>query len=1307
MIRTIRNGATICRHDARLTLRQDLPILLLSRTLLLLFALLLLPARAAADELRGIALVIGNSAYEHLAPLANPANDARAIEALLDGLGFETTLSSDRDARRLARDLRDFVEDAEEADVAILYYAGHGIEAGGENFLVPVDADFSALDAAGERLVPVSALLERLQATVPLAIIMLDACRDNPFPPGALVRLEAGADPVPMGEGGLGETRGARPLAAPSPTAPIESYGSVIAFAAEPGNVALDGAPGANSPYTAAVLRHLEAMAGEEFGTVMRMVAEEVYLRTSGAQRPWVNESLRRLLYFGAAPAAPEGAEGEILAERRQLLLSISTLPEPRRRQVEAVAGQGGVPMDALYAMLNALGQDVPEDPAELARLLEEQTRSVRELMSARETLASADAEVERLSALAREAVAEGALAAARRYLDEAKERVGELSSRLDDAEAMIRDRRIEYAELYAQSARTARLEGDFRAAARDFEAAFREVERWDAWRAWMYRYETAYALMQDGTRRGGMASFREALAHARATAAIQEAEAAPSERAMTHELLGRVLRHLGNRSADAGLLGEAAAELRAGLALLEEPVEDGLPGIWGEAYAEWSRLSQLLGEVLVSQAEIDGNAGLMREAAAVHERALALLSGLAVDHGLSDHRAALGDALASLAEIEPEGDAADRAIAAFRAAAEALNPAIDLLPWYRARRGLAGAIFEQARARHDLAGLEEARAIHQQTLDRMDRATDPHPWSTLQASLADVAFTIGNMSDDAAELETALAHYRLSGEEASYEDYPSDWSINSRNIALTLSRLAAVTGDASRLAEARALLATVIDRADRAARPLDWASAHALMATVERAIALAEDDVGLLRAVADRHRLVLQVRTAANSGADYANSQGNLGNVLFDIAARTADAAAYDAAVAAHRAALAATPRAVRPQAWAERMASIGNALYWKARLDDDPAALRAAADALGEAASALDAAAAPAVRSDAAKNRADALQRIGEAAEGIGALREAEAAWHLLLDAPALDDATRAAALGGLARTLHVIGYRVEGPDELLEAADRFAAHAAGAGTGIDLAWVHWSIGDALAKAVDRGADIALMRRAADAFAVAAETRRAAGNTTWIADAEMQAFALQRLGVERGDAPLLREARAVLADVVAARAAAGDADGSSIWARTALADAHLLIAAIENEPSGLRAAVPLYEALLPALEAEPDEQARIASNLAHALAASATDRAELLRAAGMARDVVAQREAEGEALLAAFARQSLCVALAGIAEHAADAEAGAEAAETCRRAVGGLEGQVKPFQMAPALAAAARADALLARLGAAPAAR
>src|SRR4051794_4707447 len=161
-------------------------------------------ARAEGDkQLRGVALVIGESDYENIPKLTNPEHDARAIEEMLDSLGFETDVSNDRDARKLKRDLESFVEDAEGADVAIIYYSGHGIEAGGENFLVPVDADIGALDDAGEKLVPLSKILAELKKTVPVTIVLLDACRNDPFPPGSILKLSPDDEGKPIGAGGL------------------------------------------------------------------------------------------------------------------------------------------------------------------------------------------------------------------------------------------------------------------------------------------------------------------------------------------------------------------------------------------------------------------------------------------------------------------------------------------------------------------------------------------------------------------------------------------------------------------------------------------------------------------------------------------------------------------------------------------------------------------------------------------------------------------------------------------------------------------------------------------------------------------------------------------------------------------------------------------------------------------------------------------------------------------------------------------------------------------------------------------------
>ncbi|MER2634709.1 MAG: caspase family protein, partial [Rhizobiaceae bacterium] len=198
--------------------------------LAVLAVLALLAPAAQAQALKGVALIVGQSKYEHIAPLPNPANDARDVVKLMTDLGFDARSVSDRDSGRLKRDLERFVEDAADADVAFLYYSGHGIEAGGENFLVPVDADLSSLSNADEALVSISAVLDELKSKVPVSIVLLDACRTNPFPADAVVRRKPKASGAKMGASGLTPVRGAAPLT--QPTATTESLVTVIGVAA-------------------------------------------------------------------------------------------------------------------------------------------------------------------------------------------------------------------------------------------------------------------------------------------------------------------------------------------------------------------------------------------------------------------------------------------------------------------------------------------------------------------------------------------------------------------------------------------------------------------------------------------------------------------------------------------------------------------------------------------------------------------------------------------------------------------------------------------------------------------------------------------------------------------------------------------------------------------------------------------------------------------------------------------------------------------------------------------------------------------
>jgi uncharacterized caspase-like protein len=663
--------------------------------------------RCLAEEgspLKGVALVIGQSDYENIARLPNPENDARAVEEMLDSLGFETDVATDRDARKLKRDLEGFVEDADDADVAIIYYSGHGIEAGGENYLVPVDADAASLEDAGDKLVPLSEILDELKKTVPVTIVLLDACRNDPFPPGTLVKASPDDEGKPIGAGGLGETRSVVALGSGSSGSADQSIGQVIGFAAEPGKVALDGDAGANSPYAAAILRHLGAMEGQEFGIVLRMIGEEVYLKTSGQQRPWVNESLRRLLYFGRAPEVVTGEEGDILKERRRLLVSIAELPDFDRRQIEAVARDGGVPMDALYGMLKALGSDAPKEPAKLDKMLRSETARLKELLTERSALKSPDPEIIRLSKLADEAISEGALSTALRLHEQAKKRVKEMERTLEQAEADLKARVIEAADVYARSAAVYEIAFDHRKASADYLEAFRKVERWDDHLAWKYKTAQAKALIDHGEYKGDNAALAEAAAAAREALGFRPRATAPDNWATTQTILGSALWALGERESGTVRLEEAVTAFRAAL---EERTRDRAP-------LDWTTTQNNLGIALQTLGERENGTARLEEAVAVH-----------------------------------------------RAALEELTRERVPLDWATAQTNLGTALWTLGTRESGTARLEEAVAAYRAALEEFTRGRAPLDWATTQNNLGNALWTLGTRESGTARLEEAVAAYR------------------------------------------------------------------------------------------------------------------------------------------------------------------------------------------------------------------------------------------------------------------------------------------------------------------------------------------------------------------------------------------------------------------------------------------------------------------------------------------------------------------------------------------------------------------
>ncbi|GLQ58000.1 caspase family protein [Devosia nitrariae] len=233
---------------------------------------IVLVGAVAEAQARQVALVIGNAAYEAVPALANPLNDARAVADSLIELGFETRVKLDLDLAGMRSALEEFAVEARGAEYAALYYAGHGIELEGVNYLIPVDADLNRdIDIETEAL-PLGEVLDASKGARQLQLIMLDACRNNPF----LLDIERTLGANSVGKG----------------LARVEPVGStLISFAATAGRTAYDGAED-HSPYTQALLRHL-ATPGLEVNYVFRRVNAEVRTMTAGAQEP---------VYYGTLP---------------------------------------------------------------------------------------------------------------------------------------------------------------------------------------------------------------------------------------------------------------------------------------------------------------------------------------------------------------------------------------------------------------------------------------------------------------------------------------------------------------------------------------------------------------------------------------------------------------------------------------------------------------------------------------------------------------------------------------------------------------------------------------------------------------------------------------------------------------------------------------------------------------------------------------------------------------------------------------------------------------------------------------------
>ena len=275
--------------------------------------LAVLTSPAAAEK--RVALVIGNSAYQNIARLDNPSNDARLMADTLSSLGFtlvggHAQLDLDKPALDIA--VQNFGRQVQGADVALFYYAGHGVQVSGSNFLVPVGANPTREADVDFQMVDLNLVLRQMQGSgTRLKMVILDACRNNPF----------GARGLRASDGGLAQMR------APE--------GTLISYATQPGSVAQDGSDG-HSPYTKALAATIRRPGLDIFQT-FNQVGLAVKRETGGSQQPWVSSSPIDGTFYFVAPAtasSPQVAAAPPLQPR----LADTPRPDPDRVPIRDVA---------------------------------------------------------------------------------------------------------------------------------------------------------------------------------------------------------------------------------------------------------------------------------------------------------------------------------------------------------------------------------------------------------------------------------------------------------------------------------------------------------------------------------------------------------------------------------------------------------------------------------------------------------------------------------------------------------------------------------------------------------------------------------------------------------------------------------------------------------------------------------------------------------------------------------------------------------------------------------------------------------
>lgn len=260
-------------------------------------------AQAATEPAaKRVALVLGNAKYKHATELDNPVNDAKAIAEKLRNMGFEVVEGVNRNVDQTYELIEKFGVAATDADVATFFYAGHGIQVNGDNYILPIDAKLEGTTSLKREAIAIADVMAEMEDRAKVKIVILDACRDNPLSRSFRKATQGTRSVVSGGLAPLNASGG--------------GDGTFIVFATQPGNVASDGA-GKHSPFSQALLKHIDAP-DVSFGDMLIRVTGDVFAATGQVQRPWVNSSATGVVMLNPTVAAEEEVQIAALPPEQQ-----------------------------------------------------------------------------------------------------------------------------------------------------------------------------------------------------------------------------------------------------------------------------------------------------------------------------------------------------------------------------------------------------------------------------------------------------------------------------------------------------------------------------------------------------------------------------------------------------------------------------------------------------------------------------------------------------------------------------------------------------------------------------------------------------------------------------------------------------------------------------------------------------------------------------------------------------------------------------------------------------------------------------